>query len=95
MKEKNVVNYLRKTNLNSDEGVRTDGTGVHLVIDHVAQLDHVDHADSGGLVEPVTGAAVAQAGLAISGHAGLVGVVADILDAGAVEDRSAELESEP
>ena len=60
----------------------------------MAELDHVDDAYGSGLVEPVAGAAVAQIGLAVSGDARLVSIVADLLEAGTVEDRGAELEAE-
>ena len=68
---------------------------MHLVIDHVSQLDHVDHTDSRRLVEPLTCSAVPEMRLAVSWEAGLVGVVADLLDGGTIEDRRAELQAKP
>ena len=73
-----------------DQRVRTDGTCVHLVLDHVAQLQHVDHAHSGRLVETVARAAVVQVCLAVAGQPCLVGPFVQVVQTGSVEDRSSK-----
>ena len=77
-----------------DERVRTDGASVHLVLDHVTELKHVDDAYGGGLVEAFAGAAVVEVGLAVAGQTGLVGPCVEVIEGSAVEDRGGELLAE-
>ena len=67
---------------------------MHLVVDHVAELDHVDDTHGCRLVEPVSCSTIPEVGLAIHRHACLLGIFTDVLDGCTVEDRSAELNSE-
>ena len=67
---------------------------MHLVIDHVAELDHVDDTDSGILVEPVTCTAVPEMSPSESRQPCLVSVFAELVDARTVENRGAELDTE-
>ena len=54
-----------------DERVRTDGASVHLVIDHVTELQEVGHTDRSGLVELLTRTTVEEVGLTIAGKPSL------------------------
>ena len=67
---------------------------MHLVVHHVAQLDHVDHADRGGLVEALARLSVVEVGHAEARHVGLLGVAADLVEAGPVENRRGELHAQ-
>ncbi len=77
---------LRSERLLRHERVRSNRTGVDLVSDKVAKLQHVDVADHDLLVERFAGAAVVQARFAITLHPGvnpsifLVGLVDHFLD---------------
>ncbi len=64
---------------------------MHLVLDHVAELEHVDHSHGGRLVETLAGAAVIEIGLSVAGHSGLVGPLVEILEGSTVEDRGGKL----
>ena len=52
-----------------DERVRTDGASMHLVIDHVTELEEVGHTDRSGLVELLTRTTVEEVGLTVAGEA--------------------------
>ena len=67
---------------------------MHLVVNHVSELDHIDHAHGSRLVEVVSRAAVAESGFTELRNTCLLGVVANLIDACTVEDRSAELHAE-
>ena len=67
---------------------------MHLIINHVAQLKHVDHADSRALVEPVSGASIAQASLAVAWQASLLRVIVYLFVGCSIEYRRAEFNSE-
>ena len=60
----------------------------------MAELDHIDHAHGCRLVEPVSGAAVAEHCLTELRYARIVGVSAYFIDACTVENRGAELQAE-
>ena len=84
-----------------DQGVGTDGAGVDLVGDKVAELEHVDDADDDLLVERLAGAAVEERRLAVLLDpfkpfllASLHEILADTGLGNAVEDRCRNLESE-
>jgi len=63
---------------------------VHLVLDHVAELKHIDDAYGGRLVKAVACAAVVEVGLAETWQTGLVGPFVKVVERSAVEDRCRE-----
>ena len=67
---------------------------MHLVVNHVTELDHIDNTHSCRLVEPVTCTTVTEISLTISWKACLICVLTDVAEACTVEDRSAELHTE-
>ncbi len=67
---------------------------MHLVVDHMAEFDHVDDADGRRLVEPVSCSSVPDVGLSESWKIGLVGVLVDLVELCSVENRGRELQSE-
>ena len=67
---------------------------MHLVINHMTELDHIDDSDCRRLVEPVTCTSIPQICLTISWKTCLVCIFADVIKGGTVEDRRAEFESE-
>ncbi len=77
-----------------DERVGTDGTCVHLVLDHVTELKHVDHTNGCGLVETVTCTTVVEVSLTVAGKTGLVSPFVQVVERGTVENRSGELLAE-
>ena len=77
-----------------NERVRTDRAGVHLVIDHVAQFEHVDHAHCRRLVETFARTAVEEVGAAAARYACLCGVLVDLFERCPVENRRGELQSQ-
>ena len=46
-----------------DKAVRPNAPGVHLIVHHVVQLDHIDHAHSCFLVEALTGFTIIEIGV--------------------------------
>ena len=64
---------------------------MHLILYHVAELQHVNHAHSGRLVETLAGAAVVKIGLAITGDTSLVSPFVQVVHCGTVENRCREL----
>ena len=53
---------LTTQRLLSYQRVRAYGTGMHLVFDHMAEFEHVDDANGGGLVKTFAGAAIIKVG---------------------------------
>src|SRR5439155_1201818 len=74
----------------SDERVRSDGTSVDLVVDEVRELEHVDVADGGGLLEGFSDHAIVELRLARAGETSGLQKRLDLGLACAVEDRGAE-----
>ena len=74
--------------------VRTNGAGVHLVLDHVAELQEVSDAHRGRLVEALTRLAIVDIGGAEVGESGLVGPLLQVLQLGTVEDRGGKLHAQ-
>ena len=66
---------------------------MHLVVHHMTEFDHIDDANSCGLVKPVSGATVPEVGLTEAGNACLVSVSTDLVYGCTVEDRSGELQA--
>src|SRR6185295_3764373 len=89
-----AVLRLAAQRLLGDEGVGPNRTGVNLVCNEVAQLEHVDLADDDALVKAVTGASIVQVALAVLVEAGLLEILADLLFLNAVEHRGGDLEAE-
>ena len=96
-----AVLRLAAQRLLGHEAVRTDRTGVDLVRDQVAQLEHVDVPHHDLLVELVTRPAVVERALAVGldplvalDLAGVLEVALDFLLVDAVEDRGRHLEAE-
>ena len=81
---------LTAEGLLSDEGIGADGTGMHLVVDHVVEFEHIDVADGGGLVETLAGLAVVEVGAAVFREASLTHIAVDLFEGGAIEDRRLE-----
>src|SRR5262249_28999196 len=77
-----------------DEGVRTRRAGVHLVVDEVMQLKHIDVADRSLLLERLAGATIEELRLAVSRQAGGAEQVIDFRFARAVEDGCHGLETQ-
>ena len=77
-----------------DERVGTDRTGVHLVVDHVAELEHVDHAHRRRLVEHFARAAVVEVRTAAVRNTRLGRVLVDLVERRTVEDRRCELQAQ-
>ena len=77
-----------------DKRIGTDRTGVHLVVDHVAQFEHVGHADGGRLVETLARLAVVEVGAAAARDTCLGGILVDLVERSAVEDRRGELHAQ-
>ena len=65
---------------------------MHLVVDHMAQLQHVDHAHGSRLVELLARLAVVQVGATATRNAGLRRIFVDLVERGPVEDRRGELQ---
>ena len=76
------------------ERVRSDGTGVHLVFDHVAELEHVGHTHRCLLVEAFARRTIVELRGAVAGKTGLVCPFAEIFEVGTVEDGGGELDAE-
>ena len=85
---------LTSKRLLGDERVGTDGTRMHLVLHHVAEFQHVDHADGGRLIKAVAGASVVKISLAITRNSGLVGPFVEVVERRAVKDRGGEFLAE-
>ena len=64
---------------------------MHLVVNHVAELDHIDHTHCRRLVEPVTCTTVTEICLTVSWKSCLVSILTDVIESSTVEDRSTEL----
>ena len=67
---------------------------MHLVLNHVAELEHVGHTDRCLLVELLTGGTIIQLGGTIAGQACLVRPLAEVIQLGAIKDRRSELHTE-
>src|SRR5437763_6761694 len=85
---------LAAQRLLGDEGVRSDRTGVNLVVDQMRKLEHVDVTHPHLLLEDLAGHTVEQRRLAGRRQLGLLEQVLDVGLAGAVEHRRRELEAE-
>src|SRR5574340_927844 len=75
-----------------DQGVRTDGARVDLVVHKVRELQHVDVAHGHRLLERYAGHSVVQHGLAGRGQPRFGQVLLDLALGGAVEHRGGELQ---
>ena len=62
-----------------NQAVRTDRTGVHLIIDHVTELHEVSHTDSSHLVERLTGLTIIELCLTGTRQTGFVGPLIQLL----------------
>ncbi len=82
---------LTSERLLGNQRVRADRAGMHLVLDHMAEFEHIDHTHGGGLVETLAGAAVVEVGLSITGNACLVGPFVEVFHRRTVENRGGEL----
>ena len=82
---------LTSKRLLRDEAVRTNATGVHLVFDHVTELEEVGHANSSGLVELLTGLTIVEASGAKTRQTCLVGPLCEVVELSTIKDRSGEL----
>src|SRR6185312_4286286 len=78
---------LAAERLLGDQRVRTDRTGVDLVVHQMVQLEHVDVADGDLTIELLAGTAVIDGRLARLVDAGEIEHVLDVRLFGAVEDR--------
>ncbi len=81
---------LTAQRLLGDERVRSDGTSVDLVVDKVRQLEHVDVADGGRLLERFSDHAIVELRLARAGKTSGLEERLDLGLACAVEDCRAE-----
>src|SRR3954469_2634008 len=85
---------LAAQRLLGDEGVRSDRTGVDLVVDQMRKLEHVDVTHRHLLLEGLAGHAVEERRLAGRRQLGFLEQILDVDLAGAVEHRRRELEAE-
>ena len=85
---------LTAERLLGDEAVRTDGTRVHLIVNHVTELHEVGHTDGSHLVEGFACLTVIELGLTATRQACFVGPLVELLHGTTVEDRGAELDTE-
>ena len=67
---------------------------MHLIVNHMAELDHIDHTHGRRLVEIISGAAVTESGLTELRNTCLLGIVANLIDACTVEDRGTEFHTQ-
>ena len=67
---------------------------MHLVLDHVTELKHIDYSHGRRLVETLAGATVVEIGLSVAGDSCLVGPLVEVLKGGSVEDRCGKLLAE-
>ena len=67
---------------------------MHLVLDHVAKLEHVGYTNSSQLVELLAGGAVIELRGAVTGQTCLVGPLTEIIQCGTVENGSGELHAQ-
>ena len=67
---------------------------MHLVLDHVAELEHVYDTYCGRLVEAFASAAVVKVCLAVAGNTCLIGPFIEVVERSTVEDRCRELLAE-
>src|SRR5437762_5675594 len=59
---------------------------MHLIINHVMQLDHVDHTDRGFLMEAFTGFSVIQISVTVSWNAGLLAIISNFINRSSVKN---------
>src|SRR5688572_10705268 len=76
-----------------DEGVWANAPSVHLVINQVAQFQHVNHAYGGHLVESRAGLAIKEVSAAPFWQAGLLEVACHILGVSAIKDRGGKFQA--
>ena len=67
---------------------------MHLVVNHVAQFQHVDYADCRRLVETLTGSTVIQVGATATRYTSFSSVFIDLFEACTIEDRGSKLQSQ-
>ena len=67
---------------------------MHLVLNHVAEFQHVGHTHRSLLLECLTRTTVVQSGLAVTGKPCFVGPLVQVVQRGTVEDRSSKLHSQ-
>ena len=67
---------------------------MHLVFNHVTELQEVGHTNGCRLVELLTGLAVVEACGAEARQAGLVGPLGEVVELGTVEDGRSKLHTE-
>ena len=65
-----------------------------LVVDQVREFEHVDHADGNRARESLTRTAVAQPGLAVGRHTGVLQPLRDVFGMRTVEDRRRHVHAE-
>src|SRR6202021_3596327 len=81
---------LTTKRLLGDERVRSDGASVDLVVGEVRELEHIDVADGGGVLEGFSDHAIVELRLARAGETSGLEKRLDLGLACAVEDRGAE-----
>src|SRR5689334_17030777 len=91
-----LTSELRLTTqrLLSDQRVRTDRTRMHLVVDHVTELQHVDNSNCCGLVEFFTSTTVVEICASELRQAGLGYPLVDLLISSTVENWRCEFHTE-
>ena len=74
-----------------DQRVRPDGTSVHLIVDHVTELEEVGDPNRSRLVKLLTRTTIEEVGLTVAGEPCLVSPFVHIVEGSSVKDRSGEL----
>ena len=67
---------------------------MHLIVDHVTELDHVDHPYGSLLVEALSGTSVIEVSMSESRYPCLIGIFGNLLEGSSVEDRGSKLLAE-
>ena len=67
---------------------------MHLIVDHVAEFQHVDDTHCCRLVETFTSTTIVQVGTAVTRKACLVGQLVDFLKRCTVEDWSSKVDTQ-
>src|SRR5512137_2943810 len=69
-----------------DKGIRSDRTGMHFIVNHMAKFHHIDYTYCSRLVETFACASVEQISLSVLGKFCLFGILCDLVNGCPVED---------
>ena len=60
--------------------VRANGASMHLIFNHMAEFQHVNHTDCCGLVEALAGTTIVKISLTITGKPGFIGPIVKVIE---------------